>query len=545
VCVRMRAQPAPKQVPTALLLLAVAAGCTGGKVEKPAIPHSTDSEDGPGPVVGPDGQVVPSEPARPTPGGATVTPGLQPGTMLDPETGEVVPVAAQPDATSGGNGGAPPASVPPSGPGCEGEPVELADGGVAPAGTVSDIPLEEPVLSFDVNALPGSVPEVQIEIGSDEQASLDANPWLAEDVIGTFIDGNGTRYEGIELNYRGAYALQNLIDLGSPRRNWKVKVTEEFKYLGHREWNFNSEYHVREKLALDLMAFAGTAVPSATFVRLLVNGEQHGLYLQFEDPDNKSWLKDHFGSAAGDLFKAAYDLPNEEPYFAPLTYLGENPDDYLLHYNKKLNNNGDAAYDYTNLIAFIQGLNETPDEDMFAWFDEHFDVERFLNYLVVANFASNWDGYPYRPKNYWLYQSPVTLRWVYLPWDVDHTFETSPSSLMPMGTEVSIFFEFDAHEGPENPGEGTDRPLVRRMMAVPELRQRYVARYDELLDGILSKDYLSNRIRALHDLVRPYTDGSDAELLDRSTDDMQSFVGTKYDRVRAEIDGLSADAGAP
>jgi spore coat protein H len=286
------------------------------------------------------------------------------------------------------------------------------------------------------------------------------------------------------------------------------------------------------------MAFAGVPVPSASHVEFRVNGESQGLYLQFEDPDNKSWLKDHFGSAAGDLFKAAHDLPNEEAYFAPLEYWGTNVDDYLLHYNKKLNNNDAAATDFTNLITFLQGLNETPDADMPTWFSDHFSTERFISYLAVANFMSHWDSYPYRPKNYWLYQSPVTTHWNYVPWDLDHTFETRQDPLMPMGSYVGVFFHLDYAEGPENPGEGTERPLVRRLVAIPELRQRYIDRYKELLGGILARDYLENRIRALDSLVRPFCHGEDTELLDEATNDMLQFVAEKHEHVRAELDTL-------
>jgi spore coat protein CotH len=190
----------------------------------------------------------------------------------------------------------------PSGGGAAAIPSSDGAGGPS-AGAPSNLPAEEPELFFDVNALPNSVPQVSIEIGQAERDSLEANPWLAEDVFGTFIDANGTRYESIEVNYRGAYQLINLMMMGDgSRRNWKVKVTDELKYLGHREWNFNSEPHLRHKLAYDLMAFAGVAGPSANHVELRVNGESQGLYLPFEDPDNKRWLKDHFGSAAGDLF---------------------------------------------------------------------------------------------------------------------------------------------------------------------------------------------------------------------------------------------------
>jgi spore coat protein H len=516
-----------------VVLVVIGPNCSGGDVARPtvALGHAA----GGGDVGSVSGGGSPSgQPGSLSPGASSGSqlPGVLPGTPLtqgaSPSGSALSSSAVSADSTlaSGPSG---------ANPGSGGQGGMLPAGGVA--GSVSDLPAEEPVLVFDVDALPSDVPQVGIEISDDDRAKLEADPWHADDVIGTFIDGNGTRYEGIEVNYRGAYQLQVLMSEGS-RRNWKVKVGDALKYLGHREWNFNSEYHLRHKMALDLMAFAGVPCPSARHVRFSVNGEDQGVYMQFEDPDNKSWLKDHFGSASGDLFKAAHDLPNEEAYFADLTYLGDNDEDYFLHYNKKLNNNGDAADDFSTLIAFVSGLNDTPDDQMAAWFDRNFDAERFINYLIVANFVSNWDGYPYRPKNYWLYQSPVTTRWVYVPWDLDHTFETTQYSLQPMGPYVGVFYDFDYHEGPENPGEGTERPLVRRLMAIPELRQRYIDRYQELLGGILSVDYLQDRIRALDSQIRPYAGGADVQTLDDATQDMLDFVVTRYDQVRSELDGL-------
>lgn len=398
---------------------------------------------------------------------------------------------------------------------------------------------QEPLRPFDPHAVPSAVPAVSIQIDETARQLLEAAPWSAPDVLGAFADDAGTDYEPVELNYRGAFALQNLIISGSRQRNWKVKFPDETPYLQRLEWNFNLEAHLRQKLAYDLMRFAGVAVPAANHVVLTVNGVRQGLYLQYEDPDNKAFLRDEFGSAAGDLFKAAFDIPGEPKKFALLTVLGPDDADYFLHYDKKLNDEGAAERDYANLRAFISALDETPDADFPDWLRENFDVERFTNYLVVSNFIANWDSYPQRPKNYWLYHSPVSARWVFIPWDMDATFQVAENDLAPMGPEASIFHEFDHYEGEHpNEEEGTERPLVRRMMAHGEFRTAYVRRYRELLDSTLGMDYLLRRLEALDALVKAVASDSELSSLDEAKADMLLFIERRHDSVRAELDAF-------
>lgn len=406
----------------------------------------------------------------------------------------------------------------------------------APSGPV--LPATEPVEVFDPNAIPTDVPRVAIEIGDAERASLEADLWGAEDVLGTFIDG--ARYEGVELNYRGAYQLLNLVSFGETR-NWKVKFSKLQDYLGRREWNFNFEPHLRQKLAYDLMRFAGVRVPEASHVVLSVNGRSYGPYLRYADPDDEAWLEDAFGSAAGDLFKAAHDLPRERAYFADLTVLGDTSQDYFLHYNKKSNRKGAAAEDFSSLVDFIRGLNQSPEVELSAWFERSFEVRRFISYLAVSNFMCNWDSYPQRPKNYWLYQSPVTSKWNYIPWDMDGTFQTSESFNYSMPTHASIFNEFDSYMGLSGSAEaeGTERPLVRRLMSLEAHRRAYVERYRELLEGVLSESYLLDRITDLTASLEPHvSDEHERDALRRASEDMEEFVRRRSASVRAELSSL-------
>lgn len=394
----------------------------------------------------------------------------------------------------------------------------------------------EPDPASTPGALPSSLPRYRLELSDVDRETLETSPWHAEDVRGTFIDDLDSPH-GVELNYRGAFALLGLMASGSPVRNWKVKFTKNDPLLRRREWNFNRETHLRHKLAYDLMRGAGVRVPSAEYVLLSVNGEDHGMYLRFEDPDNKTWLEEQFGSDAGDLFKAAYDVPNEPKRFALLTVLGPEDSDYLLHYNKKLNNNGAAATDFARLRQFIDDLNGVTQEDFEAWIFDHFDVESFLGYLVVSNFISNWDSYPQRPKNYWLYQSPYSGRWFFVPWDLDATFQTEPSNLAPMGTDVSIFHGLDRFE-PERPNskeEGTERPLVRRLFQVPRVREAYVQRYRELASNTLSPAFIEARVDELTALCARYVSEEDLTKVRHHNDDIVAYVRARAANVAREL----------
>ncbi len=394
----------------------------------------------------------------------------------------------------------------------------------------------EPADPVDASVIPASVPTVRLTVAQSDVALLEAAPFADQDVPGAFQDSEGRSYDALDVHYRGAYALQSLMQSGAAQRNWKLKFAKEQKYRARREWNYTYEPHLRQKLAYDLMHLAGVRLPSARHVVLFVNGVDMGLYLEYEDPDDKSFLKAQFGDASGDVYKAARDIPNQPRYFATLELLGATDQDYFFHYDKKTNNDAGNASDYSQLRAFIEELNTLPDAQFSDWLNAHFDVPKLLSYLVVANFISHWDGYPHRPKNYWLYQIPSAGRWVFLPWDMDGTFQSKKFTLNAMGTSASVFYQFAATEPyGGHPEEGTERPLVRRAMQQPTLRAAYVARYRAALATFLAKDALLMRIDALAALLSPLLSGKQAADFNAATQDMRRFVSEKSANVAAEL----------
>jgi spore coat protein CotH len=398
------------------------------------------------------------------------------------------------------------------------------------------------------------LPKVNIVIARDSIKVLEANPFTAEDVHGKFIADTGNVpvsqiIDPVELNYRGAYALLELINDSKntlKRRNWKVKTPKNQQYMNRRELNFNYQNHVREFMADYLMNKANVPLAKSRFVQLSVNGISHGLYLQIEDVDNKNFLQETFGNKEGDLYKSAYDTPADpnNRYWADFSYLGSDDSDYFLHYDKKTNNDGDAETDYSSIRKFTEMINFTPDETFEMTLKNNFAWENFIRYLVVSNFISNWDGYPQRPKNSWLYQNPADGKWNFIPWDLDATFQPwdiGPNlGLNMMGQYCSIFYYMDKYE-PYQPGDQTEtkeRPLVWRMMKVPFFRNYYVEEYKKALDTYLSKPMINNVLDSISAVIKLNVSGPNWTAFASTVSETKTFVNNKTVSVTKEIAAL-------
>jgi hypothetical protein len=387
-------------------------------------------------------------------------------------------------------------------------------------------------------ALPllAQLPEVRITITEADKAQLERDPLDGPDVLGDFVGGDGVLRAAADINYRGAWQLSNLINQRLIQRNWKVKMPKDNDYRERREWNYNYEEHPRQVMGYLLMNKAGVPAPSCRHVILYVNDVLQGLYVEYEDPDNKKWLTEKFGDNDGDLYKAALDKPKQQRYFGTLEYLGDQSSDYFLHYDKKTNNNDEAEFDYSSLMAFTQMINSTPDEEVLSTYNVNIETQAFIKYLVVANFISNWDSYPMRPKNYWLYQNPTNDKWSFIPWDVDATFQPSKRTFNQMGDKASIFYQLlKAEAYGAHPEEGNKRPLARRMMEQVYFRDAYVREYDRALNSYLKEGALVAVLDSLRLIV--VTSGVKFGIpnYNRENDEIKAFIKTKTASVLVEI----------
>jgi hypothetical protein len=397
---------------------------------------------------------------------------------------------------------------------------------------------------------------IEITINPQYISYLDQNPFYDTSFIGTF-SCDSTLYAQTELCYRGAYTLYNQIKFKLQQRNWKVKTPKSQPYNNYRVWNYNYEPFLSHNLAYELMRNAGVPCAGMRQVMFHVNGAKHGLYSEFPDPDNKKWLKQIFGDTSdisvGDLYKAATDKPNlTQKYFADLTVLGVNDTDYYLHYNKKSNDSTvQAEADYRSLRSFIKMVNETPDNQFADTIDKYFDVVTFLKYLTVANYMNFWDGYPNRAKNYWLYLNPHTDKWVFIPWDMDETFNPVRAFFNNMGTECNYLFMYNETDlkryyttlyqtSNNGKSEITPRPLFTRIMNVVKYRDLYASIYKGALSTYLKKESVLGKLDSIAGMVRQAgLSQADSLDIDTSLTDITLFVQKRTVSLEQQLSSIS------
>jgi hypothetical protein len=102
-----------------------------------------------------------------------------------------------------------------------------------------------------------------------------------------------------------------------------------------------------------------------------------------------------------------------------------------------------------------------------------------------------------------------------------------------------VNYQLDAYEPySAEQGEGTERPLVRRVMAIPAFRAAYIAAYRDALTTFLAETYLLTRVTALEQLMVGAASAGDATRVQNAADEMRTFISARHANVSAELDGL-------
>jgi hypothetical protein len=202
---------------------------------------------------------------------------------------------------------------------------------------------------------------------------------------------------------------------------------ESRKYLGLKKFTFNNQVedpsHTHERIGYDFFSKLGVPVPRAAPVRVHVNNELWGLYLNVETIDRR-FLKRHFDSKKGMLYEGDYGCDiGEEACFE------EKFDTDECDGNRE----GYDPTDKTPLRALHARLAAIPSNDFYPAINEVFDFDTYLTFWAAAAIMGYWDGYPSDPNNYRIYHDPSDDRWTLIPSGIDQLFEKNVDPFEPTG----------------------------------------------------------------------------------------------------------------
>jgi len=303
----------------------------------------------------------------------------------------------------------------------------------------------------------------------------------------------------------------------SSKKSFKVDINHFVpgrQFYDVEKLNFNGEHNdpsiIRSKLCWDLFSKVGVPGSRANFVRLFINDEYRGLYVNVEHIDDE-FVQKRFGSENGNLYKCLYP--------ADLVYLGPDQEPYQReHWGRKAYDlkTNKSANDYSDLIHFIDVLNNTPATDFKQEIEKVFHVDNFLKWLAINVLVGSWDDYWYLKNNYYLYHNPATDKFEFIPYDYDNTYGVDW-----VGGDWGRRNIYNWGHPSES------RPLVTRILKVPEYKNRYTKYLSDFMDNEFAFENQEPRIDQLKAMITPAAEADFYRSLDWdfSIDDFhRSFI---------------------
>ncbi len=290
------------------------------------------------------------------------------------------------------------------------------------------------------------------------------------------------------------------------KKSWKIDTNE---YAGGQEYqnlkmlllhnNFMDPSLLREKMAYDMLRFAGSYAGHVSYVELWIDIRDDteppiywGVYSMVERVDKK-FLANRFGEANkyGNLYKG-YGWFDEGA--ADLAYYGEDIEDYPqpggeVCYQKETNKGDPDQSDVIALCRVIDGVHYATQDDFVAALEKVFNVDSYLRYIACMVVCGNWDIYPFCANNYYIYNNPGDNRFEWIAWDLNGSWDGE--------VQRELFQE-------EWGGPVDYAPLHEKVFEVPKYRSTYLAYVDLLLRYWFHPNIVRENARHLHDQIAPY-----------------------------------------
>jgi hypothetical protein len=259
---------------------------------------------------------------------------------------------------------------------------------------------------------------------------------------------DGVVQRGVEVRKKGFIG-----SLSTLRPSLRLDFDPERQGLesGLRRLTLNADSqdrsHARQCMALDLLAAAGVPASRCAFAHVVVNGVDLGTYSNVE-PVTGRMLRRFWSDDERPLYEGTVSDVDAESW-------------------QNLELESDGPTDHPELQRLAAAL-ELSDEALVGELQEIVELDRFRDFWAMETLLGHWDGYANNANNYYLYFSPDSQRFEFIPWGLDQAFVGQ----RPFGSE---FYDVTVYARSR---------LARRLYDVPEQRELFRQRLGELNDRL-------------------------------------------------------------
>ena len=362
-------------------------------------------------------------------------------------------------------------------------------------------------------------------------------PWARGTIT---IDGQ--TFENVGIRYKGNGTIGDATR--TIKKSFKIDLDHfggTARWLGRKTINLHcgvaDPSKCREAFGYQLYRDAGVPAPRTALAEawLDVPGKHDnallGVFIVVEQPD-KQFLRNNFGSDQGLLMK-----PEGLRDFADL---GDDWKKYTKQYEPKREATDDES---ARMIAFARLASKADDDEFRREINSYLDVEGYLRYLAVTAFISNSDSFFALGHNYYMYLHPDTKKLHFFAWDLDRAFAN-----LPIFGSKQRQMDFSL----THPYAGSHR-LTERLLAMPEVSERYQKLLNELAAGVFAKEKLLREVAALESVAKEVIErdvqaavarkdgvaGFGPFVMMGAPPDLKTFVERRTKSVAAQLAGTS------
>ncbi len=411
-----------------------------------------------------------------------------------------------------------------------------------------------------------------------------------EEYISADITINGEAITNVGIRPKGNSSLNAIArDEETDRYSFKVKFDE---YVDGQTWqgldklvlnnNYSDATSMKEYISYDIMNFIGVDSSLYSYADISVNGETWGLYLALEDVD--SGFLERTKNGEGELYKPETDMmdiggerlenmpepqagkdgqmqpPNQVAKGEGDTTTNETVDDLSVAQNDQNDQRGPGMGGTDNGVSLIYTDDEissysdifdnaetkTTEEDnkrvieaiknlnAGTELETYVDVDQVLRYLAAHTIVVNLDSYSSNmAHNYYLYENNGQISMI--PWDYNMAF----GGFMASDASSIVNFPIDT---PVSGVELEDRPMIAKLLEVPEYKETYHKYLQEIIDGYFTNGKFEETVDSINSLISSYVEKDPTAFV--SYDEYQKAVvefkklgALRGESVEGQLDG--------
>ena len=242
------------------------------------------------------------------------------------------------------------------------------------------------------------------------------------------------------------------------------------RLLGHKTLNLLNSHEDPTFLHTVLylhIAQQYSPAPKANFVRLVINGENWGVYTSAQQFD-KDMLSENYKSSKGWRWKVQGSPGGR----GGLEYLGEEFAPYKQIFTLK-SSDSDGDKPWRALVGLCYYLNQTEPEHLVEALEPVLDIDSALWFLALEIVLVNNDGYWTRASDYAMF-TDAKGKFHIVPHDANETFSANaggPGGPGGFGGGRASGMELDPLLGMND----LRKPLRSKLLQVPALRAKYMS----------------------------------------------------------------------